>query len=193
VPNVNKRNLNDWPKACGLKKGMIIKMKQAYIYNTRLGKIIIAQDEQGITDLSIIDDNMQQQDNEAALRGDFCNYSFEETDLLRETAKQLNDYLEGKQKDFTIKLHPTGTDFQKSVWEALCRIPYGETRSYKQIAEEIGKPKACRAVGMANHNNPIMCIIPCHRVIGSKGELVGYAGGLHIKKYLLDLEKGHVE
>ena len=114
---------------------------------------------------------------------------FEETALLKEAANQLKEYLEGNRKEFTVKLHPSGTQFQEKVWEALRTIPYGETRSYKQIAEQIGNAKASRAVGMANHNNPIMCIVPCHRVIGASGKLVGYAGGLHLKEQLLNLEK----
>jgi methylated-DNA-[protein]-cysteine S-methyltransferase len=113
----------------------------------------------------------------------------QETELIQETAKQLLEYLEGKRTEFSIPLNPKGTEFQKKVWEALQAIPYGQTRSYKQIACNIGNEKACRAIGMANHNNPIMCIIPCHRVIGADGRLVGYAGGLHVKEQLLNLEK----
>ncbi len=87
-----------------------------------------------------------------------------------------------------MPLNPNGTVFQKKVWNALCNIPYGETRSYKQVAEAVGNNKASRAVGMANNKNPIMIVIPCHRVIGSNGSLVGYAGGLDIKEKLLFLE-----
>ncbi len=83
-----------------------------------------------------------------------------------------------------------GTPFQRSVWHALCEIPYGETRSYKDIAARIGKPLAARAVGQANNRNPVMIIVPCHRVIGSGGELTGYASGVYVKKFLLELEKG---
>jgi len=112
----------------------------------------------------------------------------EETALIKETSKQLDEYLEGKRKNFDLPVFAAGTPFQQLVWEALKTIPYGETRSYKDIAVQIGKSKACRAVGMANNRNPIAIIIPCHRVIGSKGELVGYGGGLDIKKQLLRLE-----
>lgn len=105
--------------------------------------------------------------------------------------RQLDEYFAGVRKtfDFPYRLH--GTPFQEKVWEALRDIPYGETRSYKDIAEAIGHPKAFRAVGMANHANPIFIAIPCHRVIGSGGSLVGYGGGLEMKKALLELEKAN--
>lgn len=118
------------------------------------------------------------------------DYDMAETPLIRETAIQLTEYFEGIRIEFNLPLSVQGTDFQKSVWKALQTIPYGETRSYKEIAAQIGNPKAARAVGMANNRNPISIIIPCHRVIGHQGNLVGYGGGLSIKQYLLDLEKG---
>lgn len=102
---------------------------------------------------------------------------------------QLEEYIQGKRKSFDIPFSLQGTAFQKKVWHALCQIPYGETRSYQEIAIAVNSPKACRAVGNANNKNPIALIVPCHRVIGSKGDLVGYAGGLAMKKFLLDLEK----
>lgn len=117
-----------------------------------------------------------------------------ELDIMeRELKKELSEYFGGKRREFKIPLAPDGTPFQKQVWEALQRIPYGETRSYKEIAEAVGNPKACRAVGMANNKNPIPIIIPCHRVIGSNGSMVGYAGGLTIKTQLLSLEQKSVE
>lgn len=103
--------------------------------------------------------------------------------------EQLRQYFAGSRKGFTVKLHLEGTEFQKKVWQALLTIPYGETRSYKEIAIQIGRPKAFRAVGGAIHNNPIGVIVPCHRVIGSDGSLTGYAGGLHYKEFLLALEQ----
>ncbi len=109
--------------------------------------------------------------------------------LLCEAKKQLTEYFEGKRKVFDLPLNPAGTEFQQNVWNALKEIPYGETRSYKQIAERIGKPAACRAVGMANNKNPIMIVVPCHRVIGSNGNLTGYAFGTDMKNWLLQLEK----
>ncbi|HPZ04773.1 MAG: methylated-DNA--[protein]-cysteine S-methyltransferase [Bacillota bacterium] len=112
-----------------------------------------------------------------------------ETPLIREAAKQLEEYFVGKRKIFDIPLGPEGTPFQRAVWEALLEIPYGETRSYGDIAARIGNPKAARAVGMANNRNPIAVFVPCHRVIGASGKLVGYAGGVDVKKKLLELEK----
>ena len=113
----------------------------------------------------------------------------QETPLIKEACRQLSEYLKGERKTFDLPLNPKGTDFQKCVWRALCDIPYGETRTYKQIAEAIGNPKAVRAVGMANNRNPITIIVPCHRVIGANGKLVGYGGGLEMKEFLLRLEK----
>ena len=103
-------------------------------------------------------------------------------------AAQLNEYFTGKRLVFELALDPQGTKFQKDVWTVLKEIPYGETRSYKQIAQAIGNPKACRAVGMANNKNPIWIIIPCHRVIGAGGSLIGYGGGLEMKERLLKHE-----
>jgi len=107
-------------------------------------------------------------------------------------ASQLTEYFSGKRKDFDLPLEPQGTEFRKKVWSALTEIPYGETRSYKDIAERIGNPKACRAVGGANNKNPISIIIPCHRVVGADGSLVGYGGGLDKKTMLLDLESKNI-
>ena len=112
-----------------------------------------------------------------------------ETPLIKEAYRQLSEYLLGNRKYFELPLNPKGTDFQRKVWQALCDIPYGETRSYKQIAEAIGKPKAIRAVGMANNRNPLLIVVPCHRVIGADGKLVGYAAGIEKKEFLLKLEK----
>ena len=108
--------------------------------------------------------------------------------VLRETERQLNDYFAGKLKKFSLKFDFAGTDFQKEVWRALAAIPFGETRSYRDIARQIGRPKAVRAVGAANGRNPISIIVPCHRVIGSNGRLTGYAGGLETKAFLLKKE-----
>lgn len=112
----------------------------------------------------------------------------EKTPLTDKVYYQLVEYLEGKRKKFDFCYKMKGTDFQKKVWTALCDIPYGETCTYKDIAIAIGNPKSCRAVGMANNKNPITIVVPCHRVIGSNGKLVGYAGGIPMKKYLLELE-----
>lgn len=115
----------------------------------------------------------------------------EKTALLEDAERQLKEYFAGVRKKFDLPLKPDGTAFFQSVWKALMDIPYGETRTYGDIAAAVGKPKAARAVGMANHHNPIMIVIPCHRVIGSNGQLVGYAGGLDIKRRLLSLEEKH--
>ncbi len=112
----------------------------------------------------------------------------EETPLLIEALRQLDAYFAGTRTYFEIPLAPEGTAFQKRVWEALREIPYGETRTYGQIAQRVGSEKGFRAVGMANHRNPIMILIPCHRVIGADGSLTGYAGGLAVKEKLLRLE-----
>lgn len=105
--------------------------------------------------------------------------------------QELDEYFQGKRKTFDIPLRTHGTPFQEKVWAALRAIPYGEVRSYKEVAEAIGHPKAYRAVGMANNANPIFIIVPCHRVIGSDGSLTGYGGGLPMKKALLSLERGN--
>jgi methylated-DNA-[protein]-cysteine S-methyltransferase len=112
--------------------------------------------------------------------------------VLLETERQLNDYFSGKRKSFSLKLDFLGTEFQKKVWAALLTIPFGETRSYAQIAKQIKSPKAVRAVGAANGKNPISIIAPCHRVIGSTGKLTGFAGGLEVKARLLALESKQV-
>ena len=108
--------------------------------------------------------------------------------LLKYACRQLEEYFEGKRQKFDLALKPHGTDFQRSAWESLLSIPYGETRSYLQQAEHIQNPKALRAIGQANSCNPIPIIIPCHRVIGKNGSLTGYAGGLDRKTRLLALE-----
>lgn len=106
--------------------------------------------------------------------------------------KQLDDYFQGNLKIFDLGLSLQGTDFQKKVWHALTQIPYGKTISYGDLAQRIGNPKACRAVGLANGKNPIPIIIPCHRVIGKNGKLTGFGGGIPVKQHLLELESTHV-
>jgi methylated-DNA-[protein]-cysteine S-methyltransferase len=108
--------------------------------------------------------------------------------LLVETERQLEEYFAGRRKHFTLKLDPSGTLFQRTVWNALLTIPFGETRSYAQIARQIGKPTATRAVGAANGRNPLSIVAPCHRVVGSTGALTGFAGGLDVKAHLLAFE-----
>ena len=113
-----------------------------------------------------------------------------DTGLLKEPAAQLTAYFKGTLRQFDVPVAPHGTSFQQQVWSALLQIPYGETLSYGELARRLGNPKAVRAVGLANGANPISVIIPCHRVIGSNGSLVGYGGGLATKQALLALERG---
>lgn len=110
--------------------------------------------------------------------------------LFAETEEQLKAYFTGELKEFTVELRLTGTPFQRRVWDRLRRIPYGETRTYGQLADALGTPTASRAVGLANGRNPIGIIVPCHRVIGANGGLTGYGGGLERKQRLLDFERG---
>jgi O-6-methylguanine DNA methyltransferase len=115
----------------------------------------------------------------------------ESNPLLRRAVAQLRAYFAGELHDFELPLDMQGTEFQNRVWRHLCNIPYGETRSYSFVANAIGAPKAVRAVGAANGSNPIPIVVPCHRVIGAGGSLVGYGGGLPLKRFLLDLEARH--
>lgn len=116
------------------------------------------------------------------------DYVNENTPLIKEAFKQIHEYVAGKRQMFDLPLLLEGTPFQIKVWQALLKIPYGKTCSYQQIAKTVGSPKAYRAVGMANNRNRIMIVIPCHRVIGADGKLVGYAGGIEMKKALLEIE-----
>lgn len=151
-------------------------MKNIYSYNFPIGKTFIADNETSITSIGFYDENI------------FYDHIVNETPLIQAAAMQIEEYLQGIRKEFNLPIDPSGTPFQKQVWNALLKIPYGETRSYKDIAISINNPKSYRAVGMANNKNPIMIVIPCHRVIGSNGNLVGYGGGLDIKESLLNLE-----
>lgn len=154
-------------------------MKNLFYYETEIGKIGIGEENGAITDLLF---------GAAELPEAKRQVNIKESDIIKKAALQLYEYLEGKRKVFDLPVFAEGTVFQKLVWEALKTITYGETRSYKDIAIQIGKAKACRAVGMANNRNPLPIIVPCHRVIGAKGQLVGYGGGLDIKMKLLDIE-----
>ena len=148
------------------------------IYDTIIGKLVIEEDECKISRIELLKNEEK-----------FDNKINKETDIIKKAYKELDEYFKGNRKTFDIPLKIEGTEFQKKVWMALLEIPYGETRSYLDIAKKIGNPKASRAVGMANHNNKIIILIPCHRVIGSNKKLVGYAGGLDVKEKLLKLEK----
>lgn len=113
--------------------------------------------------------------------------------VLAEAARQLDQYFAGRRKEFVLKLEFRGTDFQMRVWDELLKIPFGETRTYGEIAKRLGNANAMRAVGAANGRNPIPIIAPCHRVIGASGDLVGFGGGLQVKEYLINFERGAIE
>lgn len=149
-------------------------------FNSPIGLLQIQGTPTHITHIQFVSDTVQTQ----------CIASLPQTWSLGEQAKQqISEYFAGKRTKFTLPLEPKGTTFQVAVWNALQTIPFGETRSYGEIASTIGKPKAARAVGLANNRNPLAIVIPCHRVIGANGNLTGYAGGLDCKAFLLNLEQ----
>lgn len=152
-------------------------MKNFYCYDTKIGKISICESKGKITDIIFGKPELSDE------------YKICETDIIKNCHNQLNEYFDKKRKTFDLPLNPKGTEFMLKVYNELLKIPYGETKCYKEIALSINNPNASRAVGMANNKNPIPIIIPCHRVIGKNGKLVGYGGGLEIKKFLLELEK----
>lgn len=160
-------------------------LSKTAIYATVIGPIGIREKGGCITDIFFYDSSLTVDEIEHSL----ADSILEETPLLKEAATQINQYLAGLRTTFDLPLSLRGTEFQKKVWRALQDIPYGETRSYKEIAEAVGNPKASRAVGMANNKNPLSILIPCHRVIGANGKLVGYGGGLDKKEYLLGMER----
>lgn len=150
-------------------------MKYYYDYRFPIGNLTIEEDGHGICGIYFGIKKLEAEKKN--------------TELIREAALQLSQYFDGRRKKFDLKLSYYGTEFQIKVWKALQEIPYGTTCTYKDIAERVGIPKGCRAVGMANNKNPIVIVVPCHRVIGMNGSLTGYAGGLDVKEYLLELEK----
>lgn len=151
-------------------------MKRAIFIDTPFGQIGVAEENDAVTNV-FFGDTVKP-----------ANYTVCGTPLLEEAARQLGEYFKGQRRSFTVPLAPEGTAFELSVWRALQDIPYGETRSYQEIARALGKPNACRAVGRANARNPLSLFIPCHRVIGADKRLTGYAGGLPMKESLLLLE-----
>ena len=156
-------------------------MKKVFYYSFPVGEIGIIEDSEKISGVFF--------QNRKDLPKNRESLTVSETPLIKKTQTQLSEYFEKKRKIFDIPLLLKGTDFQIAVWKALQKIPYGQTRSYKEIAAMAGNDKACRAAGMANNRNPIAIIIPCHRVIGSNGTLTGYGGGMNIKQFLLELER----
>jgi len=147
-----------------------------FFRETSIGKIGIAEKDGYISHLYLLGDKVPE------------DMELIETPLIRRAFEQIELYLSGQLKEFSLPLMPEGTAFMKSVWQKLLDVPYGQTASYKDIAIAVGNPKGVRAVGQANNRNPIPIIIPCHRIIGSNGDLVGYGGGLDMKKRLLGLE-----
>lgn len=162
------------------------------IFETELGTLYAAEDGEGICMAGFWsgEEDPAGKEDDFAGKGGFSeeDCAEEETPLLIEARRQLTEYAQGKRREFSLPLSLHGTPFQKKIWAALQTIPYGETRTYGQIAAQTGNPKASRAVGMANHSNPVAIIVPCHRVIGVGGKLTGYAGGLDKKERLLELE-----
>ncbi|NLM37956.1 MAG: methylated-DNA--[protein]-cysteine S-methyltransferase [Firmicutes bacterium] len=156
-------------------------MKSLLLVETPLGRLGLVADGDYLTELYFAHDPLPP------------DLPVRETALLIEARAQLLAYFSGRRTAFSLPLAPAGTTFQKRVWQALCEIPYGETVSYKEVARRIGNEKATRAVGRANNRNPLPILIPCHRVIGANGALVGYGGGLAIKEKLLALEKRYLK
>ncbi|KGO83233.1 cysteine methyltransferase [Flavobacterium beibuense F44-8] len=149
-------------------------MAEAYI-ESPLGITLIEGDVEGVSKISVLDDKDIKQSETIPQE-------------LQEVARQLQEYFNGTRTDFSFKLNPHGTDFQKKVWNALLEIPFGKTTSYQDLSIKLGDIKAIRAVASANGKNPLWIVVPCHRVIGSDGSLTGYAGGLWRKKWLLEHE-----
>ncbi len=148
-----------------------------FSYDTPMGPMIIHEDGLGIA-------RIQWESCAMAPKGEK-----RETELIVQAKDQLMEYFNGQRREFDLPLRLRGTSFQKKVWQVLRDIPYGEVRCYQEIADAIGDANASRAVGMANNRNPINIVVPCHRVLGSKGRLTGYSGGIELKKKLLELEK----
>lgn len=149
-----------------------------YYYDTPVGRLGIAENGSAITHVLFEGWDIEAQERE--------------TPGIAKAAQQLDEYFRGERTRFDLPIDPQGTEFQRACWKALVAIPYGETRSYSDQARSVGNPRACRAVGSANNKNPIPFIIPCHRVVGADGKLVGYAGGIDIKEFLLRLEGADV-
>lgn len=171
---------------CGAnKKERTMELKQLKI-ETKIGPLFLVASQQGLCRVL-----WKEQDVAFASQEDLKNSP--EGVFLHNARTQISEYLEGKRKEFSLPLDLHGTDFQLKVWRHLLKIPYGETRSYKEIAQALNSPEASRAVGTANGKNPVSLIVPCHRVINSDGGLGGYAGGLPIKTTLLQLEITHSE
>ncbi|GAA3882478.1 methylated-DNA--[protein]-cysteine S-methyltransferase [Streptomyces lacrimifluminis] len=156
-------------------------MKQHTVIDSPYGPLTLVADDGVLCGLYMVDQRHRPPEEIFGARDDTP---------FGEAVDQLDAYFQGQLKEFTLELRLPGTDFQRRVWEQLARIPYGETRSYGELAEALGNPKASRAVGLANGKNPVGIIVPCHRVVGADGSLTGYGGGLERKQRLLDFERG---
>lgn len=155
-------------------------------YNSPIGRLILVADDSDIYALTF-------ESVWSSMEKKFPLMNQSENILLKCLKLQLDEYFEGSRKSFDVSIKPSGTEFQKRVWQSLSSIPYGETRTYKQQAEAINLPSAARAVGRAHGLNPICIIIPCHRVLAVNGSLRSYAGGIEVKKYLIEFEKKHLQ
>lgn len=151
-----------------------------FVYETPIGKVGIEEKENAICKVYF-----EEEEKPSELE-------VWESPLLKEASLQLKSYFEGTLKEFDLPLCPKGTEFMQTVWDAICMVPYGQTISYSELARKIERPRAQRAVGRACNRNPIPIFIPCHRIIGANNQLIGYGGGLHIKKALLLLETNHI-
>ena len=165
---------------------------QYFVYQSSVGPLFLASSERGLVALEFdarLPGQQTIRQNPRDLRAETGAVRFEESSCaLRLCVNELEEYFAGKRRHFSFALDLRGTDFQKACWNALLAIPYGETRTYADIARAVGRPQGFRAVGMANNRNPIAIVVPCHRVIASDGTLCGYGGGLDIKRRLLQLE-----
>lgn len=170
-------------------------MAESCLYNSPIGVLKISEDEGNITNLSMYSKSedstccAELQQNQQSIHCSGQGAQQQCSGLLAEASRQLDEYFQGQRKQFDLPIDYKGTPFQEKVWKELRSIPYGETRSYEDIAIGVGSPKAVRAVGQANHRNPILLLIPCHRVIHKNGDISGFACGIETKKYLLDLER----
>ena len=154
--------------------------RERLVLTTDIGPLTLIADGEALVAVRFENEEGSPRSSEPAERGG--------SPLLTDAARQIGEYLRGERRDFDVPIRLEGTDFQLLVWNALRTIPYGETRTYTEIAAQIGRPKAVRAVGGANHRNPLPLLVPCHRVVGADGTLVGFGGGLEVKRRLLELE-----
>ena len=152
----------------------------SHVLTTDIGALTLIADGEALVAVRFENEEGSPRSSEPAERGG-CP-------LLTDAARQIGEYLRGERRDFDVPIRLEGTDFQLLVWNTLRTIPYGETRTYAEIAARIDRPKAVRAVGGANHRNPLPLLVPCHRVVGADGTLVGFGGGLEVKRRLLEIE-----